>query len=51
MVSRVAFLNRPEFVENFLASTSLQQFQVRSRINTRELKWLGLWQATENLQK
>ena len=50
MVSRVAFLNRPEF-ENFLASTSLQQFQVRSRINTRELKWLGLWQATENLQK
>ena len=38
MVSLVAHLNRPEFVENFLASSSLQQFQVRLRIATRVLK-------------
>ena len=52
LVSLVAHLNWPGFVENFLASYSLQQFQVKSSMNTRKLKWLSLWQANaEYLQK
>ena len=52
LVSLVAHLNWPEFLENFWASCSLQQFQVKSSMNTRQLKWLSLWQATAKyLQK
>ena len=36
----------PGFLENLLASCSLQQFQTKSSMNTCELKWLSLWQAT-----
>ena len=40
------------FVENFLASCSLQKLQVKSSMTTRELKWLTLWQDTAKyLQK
>ena len=34
------------FLENFLDSSSQQQFQVKSSRNARELKWLSLCQAT-----
>ena len=45
-------LNWPEFIENFLASCSQQQYQVKSSTNARELKRLSLWQVTaEYLQK
>ena len=44
-------LNWPRFVELF-RSYHLQQFQSKSSMNTRELKWLSLWQATaEYIQK
>ena len=52
LVSRVTYLNSTGFLENFLASSSLQQFQVQSNRNGREVKWLNLWQATaECLEK
>ena len=46
LVSLVTHLHWPAFSENLLATCSLQQFQVRSNMNTRELNWLSLWQAT-----
>ena len=52
VVSLVTHWNWPGFIENFLSSCSLQQFQTKSSMNIRELKWLSLWQATaEYLQK
>ena len=52
LVPLITHLNWPEFLENFLVSWSLQQFQVKPSMNTWELKWLSLWQATaEYLQK
>ena len=52
LVSLVTHLNWPGFFENFLAFSSLQQIQVESSRNSRELKWLILWQATvEYLEK
>ena len=48
----VTHLNWPGFFKNFLAFWSLQQFQMKSTITTRKLKWLSLWQANaEYLQK
>ena len=41
----VPHFNWPEFLENFLAFCSLQQFQVKSSMTTCELKWWSLWQA------
>ena len=39
-------------LENYLASSSLQQLQVKSSENARKLKLLGFWQATaKNLEK
>ena len=46
LVSLVTYLNWPGFLENFLASSSLQQFQLKSSGKTCELKWIRLWQAT-----
>ena len=39
----VTHLNWPAFFEKFVASSILQQFQVKSSVNTCELKWLNLW--------
>ena len=42
----------PSVLANFLTSCSLQQFQMKSSVNTCESKWLSLWQATvEYFQK
>ena len=50
--SLITHLDWPGFLENFLASDNLQQFQVKPSMNNRDLKWQGLWQATaEYLQK
>ena len=46
LVFLVKNLNWLGFLENLLASCSLQQFQVKSSLKTRELKWQNLWQAT-----
>ena len=46
LVSLATHLKWPGFLENFLASCRLQQFRVKSVMNTRELIWLNLWQAT-----
>ena len=46
LASLVTHLNGPGFFEIFLASSSLQQFQVKSSVNSREFKWLSLLQAT-----
>ena len=46
LVSLVTYLNWPGVFENFLASSSLQQFQLKSSGKTCELKWISLWQAT-----
>ena len=46
LVSLVTYLNWPGFLENFLASSSLQQFQLKSSGKPCELKWISLWQAT-----
>ena len=51
LVSKVADLNWPGFLENFLASCTLQQFQVGPSMNTGVLKWLILWQTTPNTFK
>ena len=52
LVSLVTYVNWLGFLENFLASSSLQNFQVKLSRNGRELKWLILWQAiTEYLEK
>ena len=48
LVSLVTHLNWSGFLEKFLVSSDLQQFNVKSNVNTRELKW----QATaEYIQK
>ena len=48
LVSLVTHLNWSGFLEKFLVSSDLQQFDVKSNVNTRELKW----QATaEYIQK
>ena len=39
LFSLVTHLNWPRFLENLLASSSLQQFQVKSSRNAQELKW------------
>ena len=42
LVSQVTHLNWPGLKsENFLASCGLQQFEVKSIMNTRELNWLS----------
>ena len=46
LLSQVTHLNWPGFFENFLASSSLQQVQMKSSMNTHELNRLSLWQAT-----
>ena len=52
LVSLVTHLNKPRFLGIVFASTSLKKIQVKSSMNTRELKWLSLWQTTaEYLQK
>ena len=52
LVSLVTHLNKPRFLEIVLVSSSLKKIQVKSSMNTRELKWLSLWQATvEYLKK
>ena len=51
LVSLVIHLNRPWFSENFLASCSLQQFQVKTSMNACELKCIRLWQATTKYLK
>ena len=43
LVSLVTHLNWPGFLENFSAPSSLQQSQVKSSANKRELKWPSLW--------
>ena len=43
LVSLVTHLNWPGFLQNFLAFSSLQQFQVKSSRNGRKIKWLNLW--------
>ena len=40
VVSLVTHLNWLGFLENFLASSSLQQFQMKLSVDIRELKWL-----------
>ena len=42
LVSVVTHLYWPGFLETFLSFCSLQQFQVKLNMNTRELKWLSL---------
>ena len=49
LFSLVTHLNWTGFLENFLASSILQQFQVKSSRNGRELKWLILWQTTAEI--
>ena len=52
LVPLVTHLNWHGVLENFLASCSLQQFQVKPGINTCELKRLSSWQTTTKyLQK
>ena len=52
LVSLVTYVNWLGFLANFLASSSLQNFQVKLSRNGRELKWLILWQViTEYLEK
>ena len=46
VVSLVIHLNWRWFLKNFLASSSLQQFQMKSSVYTRELRCLSLWQTT-----
>ena len=46
LVSLVTHLNWPGFLENFSAPSSLQQSQMKSSANKRELKWPRLWQTT-----
>ena len=45
LLSLVTHLNWPGFLETFMASCSIQQFQVKPRMDTFELKWLSLWQG------
>ena len=45
LLFQVTHLNWPGFHENFFASCNLQQFQVKSSMNTRKLNLLSLWQA------
>ena len=48
----VSLVNWLGFLEDFLVSSSLPQFQAKSSRDGRELKWLTLWQATaEYLEK
>ena len=47
LVSLVKHLNWPGFIENVLVSSSLQHFQMKSGVKSRELKWLSLRQATD----
>ena len=44
----VTHLNWPVFLQNVLASSSSQQFQVKSNVDFRELKWLSLWRPPPN---
>ena len=48
----VVHLNKwSRFLENFLAASILQQFQVKSSVDIRELKWLSLWRSLPNTLK
>ena len=51
LVSQVTYLNWHQFLEMSLASSSLQQFQVKSSVNTRELNWLSMWRPPLNTLK
>ena len=51
LVSLVTHLNWTAFLENFLASSSPQQFHLKSGRNDQELKWIILWQSTTEYLK
>ena len=46
LVSLVTHLRWIRFLKNLLASSSLEQFQVKLSVNTSKLKWPGLRQTT-----
>ena len=51
LISLVTHINWHEFLWKSLASTTLQQFQVRSNVDFRELKCLSLWRPPPNTLK
>ena len=51
LVSLVTHLSWPEFLEKFWASSSLQQFQIKSSVDIRALKRLTLWRLPPNTLK